>query len=142
MGLNVLIVDDSAVMRQVIAKTLRLSGISISEIHQADNGKTGLAVLDAHWIDLILVDINMPVMNGQEMIERIRNRPESADTPVIVISTDGSETRMDMMNRCRAGFVQKPFTPEILRDQVLATMGVTYDEFTAGQATGSDGPDF
>lgn len=142
MGLNVLIVDDSAVMRQVIAKTLRLSGITIGEIHQADNGRTGLQVLETNWIDLVLVDINMPVMNGQEMVQELRSRAEHADTPVIVVSTDGSETRIDSMSRFGVGFVQKPFTPEVLRDQILATMGVTYDQITSGQAAGSDGPDF
>ena len=69
MSLNVLVVDDSAVMRAMIIKTLRLSGLPLGEVHEAANGQEGLGTLDEHWIDLVLVDINMPVMNGEEMIE-------------------------------------------------------------------------
>lgn len=70
MALNVLVVDDSAVMRGIIIKTLRLSGLPLSDVHQAANGEEGLKMLDQHWVDLVMVDINMPVMNGEEMLDR------------------------------------------------------------------------
>lgn len=142
MSLNVLVVDDSAIMRQMIVKTLGLSGIPVGEIYQAANGAEGLEMLEQHWIDLVLVDINMPVMNGQEMIERARERQELADMAVIVVSTDGSAMRLEMMRRHRAGFVQKPFTPEMLRDRILETMGATYEQLTGSGTCPSDGPDF
>ena len=63
MSLNVLIVDDSAVMRSMLAKTLHVAGVDIGEIHQASNGQEGMEVLGERWIDLVLVDINMPVGN-------------------------------------------------------------------------------
>jgi two-component system, chemotaxis family, chemotaxis protein CheY len=141
-ALNVLVVDDSAVMRQMVIKTLKLCGLPIGDVHQAGNGLEGLAVLEGNWVDLVLVDINMPVMNGEEMIEKLRANPETERLPVIVVSTDGSQTRIEMMQRKGAGFVHKPFTPELLRDTILATTGADYEQLTGNSAVHSDGPDF
>ena len=69
MAINVLVVDDSGVMRSMIIKTIRLSGLQLGEIHEAGNGREGLEALNQHWIDLVIADLNMPVMNGEEMIE-------------------------------------------------------------------------
>jgi two-component system, chemotaxis family, chemotaxis protein CheY len=128
MALNVLIVDDSAVMRSMVIRTLRMSGLQINEIYQAGNGKEGLEILEQHWIDLVLVDINMPVMTGIEMIESVRNTPELADLPMIVISTESSTTRVDLLKKIGIGFVHKPFSAEMLRESVLQLTGVTADE--------------
>jgi two-component system chemotaxis response regulator CheY len=142
MALNVLIVDDSAVMRQMIAKTLRLCGIPIGEVEQAANGLEGLRMLEGKRFDLILVDINMPLMDGDAMIRRVRGNEETAGVAVIVISTDGSAARIEMMRRQGAGFVQKPFSPEILRDRIVEVLGRTYDQLAGNRAVQSDGPDF
>ncbi|RMF93559.1 MAG: response regulator [Nitrospinota bacterium] len=123
MAFNVLVVDDSAVMRAMIIKTLRLSGVPLGEIHEAANGKEALQVLDRHWIDLALVDINMPVMTGEEMLEQIRQNPETADLAVIVVSTEGSEARIEQLRRQGAQFIHKPFTPETLREAIINTIG-------------------
>ncbi len=123
MALNILVVDDSAVMRAMIIKTLRLSQLPLGEVLEAQNGQEALKVLDGKWIDLALVDINMPVMDGEEMIDRLRQNPETADLPVIIVSTEGSETRKEVLMQKRAGFVHKPFTPEKLRDTILKTLG-------------------
>jgi two-component system, chemotaxis family, chemotaxis protein CheY len=72
---NILIVDDSAVMRSMIRKTIELSGLPLGEIHQAADGREGLTALETNWIDLVIADINMPVMNGEEMIERMQAVP-------------------------------------------------------------------
>ncbi|HEX30388.1 TPA: response regulator, partial [Candidatus Poribacteria bacterium] len=66
MALNILVVDDSSVMRSIIIKTLHLCGLPLGEIYQAVNGLEGLQALEENWIDLALVDINMPVMDGEE----------------------------------------------------------------------------
>ena len=123
MPLNVLVVDDSSVMRSIISRTLTLSGLPLGRIYQAANGKEGLRILDRTWIDLILVDINMPVMNGEEMIDRIRRKPEIADLPIIVISTESSETRVEMLQKKCDGFIHKPFTPESLRQAIINVIG-------------------
>jgi two-component system chemotaxis response regulator CheY len=125
MSLNVLVVDDSSVMRSMVIKTLRLSGLDLNEIHQAANGQEALLLLDQQWIDLALVDINMPVMNGMELIDRIRNNPDMAKLPVIVVSTESSQTRIDKLEQSGASFVHKPFTPEMLRAAIIKATGVS-----------------
>ena len=134
MAFNVLVVDDSSVMRAMIIRTLRLSGLSMGEIHEAANGQEGLQVLEHHWIDLALVDINMPVMTGEEMLDRVRQNPETADLRVVIISTEGSDTRIDILRRKGVGFVHKPFTPEILRETILRITGGS-DEQQSGEGT-------
>lgn len=123
MALNVLVVDDSSVMRSIIIKTLYMSGLPLGEIHEASNGKEGLEVLEKNWIDLALVDINMPVMSGEEMIDHIRSNKETADLPIIVVSTESSETKIEMLQKKGAGFVHKPFTPELLREAIESMVG-------------------
>lgn len=127
MGLNVLVVDDSATMRKIIIKTLSMSGLPLGDLHEAGNGAEGLEILRDNWIDLALVDINMPVMTGEEMISRIRQDPETADLPVIVVSTESSTARIEMLSDNGVGFVHKPFTPERLRETVLSMIEVADD---------------
>lgn len=129
MALNVLVVDDSAVMRAMVIRTLRLSGIPVQEIYQAANGKEGLHVLEQHWVDLALVDLNMPVMNGEELINHIRNDPATADLAVVVVSTEGSETRIEQLRQKGVAFVHKPFQPEQLRETVIRLTGVSDDDW-------------
>ncbi len=142
MALNVLVVDDSAIMRQMIIKTLGLCGVPLGEIFQAGNGREGLDCLGKNWIDLVLVDINMPIMTGEEMVEEIRGNPETADMPVIVVSTESSATRIEMLQSQGAGFVHKPFSPEALRDAIISKTGVGDEQLAGNEALSSDGPDF
>lgn len=118
MVLNVLVVDDSNVMRAMIIKTMRMSGLPLGKILQAANGQEGLEALRRHWIDLVVVDINMPVMNGEEMLDHMRENPEMKDLPVVVISTEGSEARIERLLHKGAMFIHKPFSPETIRDTV------------------------
>ena len=138
MAFNVLIVDDSAVMRAMILKTLRLSGLSLGDIYEASNGEEGLHILNNNWVDLALVDINMPVMAGDEMISRVRQNPETRDLSIVVVSTDSSESTIEMLNEKGAGFVHKPFTPETLRETILSITGaIGNEQFRAGSLPGS-----
>ena len=127
MAINILIVDDSAVVRAMILKTLRASGIDVGEAHQAGNGQAGLEELSRHWIDLAFVDINMPILNGEEMINKVRENPLWADLPIIVVSTEGSETRIERLQRKGAHFVHKPFSPEAVREIVNKIIGVAHE---------------
>jgi two-component system chemotaxis response regulator CheY len=123
MAVNLLVVDDSSVMRSMIIKTVRMSGLQVGEIHQAADGLEGLDMLNRHWIDLALVDINMPVMSGEEMILQLRRDPGLKDTPVIVISTEGSTERIDRLLALGARFIHKPFSAEAFRDTVRELIG-------------------
>ena len=124
MPLNVLIVDDSSVMRAMIIKTIRMSGLDLGEVYQAGNGQEGLDAARDNWVDLVVADINMPVMNGEEMIDQMRSDPDLADLPTIVISTEGSVTRIERLESKGVKFIHKPFTPEIIRDSIQALTGI------------------
>lgn len=139
MALNILVVDDSAVMRSVIIKTLRLSGLPLAHIYQAANGAEALDVLDENWIDLALVDINMPVMDGEEMIDRVRSNPDIEDLEIVVVSTESSETRIDSLRQKRVEFIHKPFPPETLREIVLRKTGVTDEQLDYAECAATGG---
>lgn len=132
MKLNVLVVDDSAVMRQMIIRTLRLSGLPLGEVHEAANGAAALAQVAAHWTDLVLADINMPVMNGEELINRLRESEATRDLPVIVVSSESSEARIDRLTEKNVGFVHKPFTPEAIAEAAKLVLGLSDDQLQAG----------
>jgi len=123
MAINFLIVDDSSVMRSMIVKALQMSGIDLGAIHQAGNGKEGLDKLDEHGVDLAIVDITMPVMNGEEMIDCMRSRSDTNRIQVIVISTEGSEARIERLKEKGACFIHKPITPELIRDVINELVG-------------------
>jgi len=120
MPMNILIVDDSAVMRSMILKSLRMADLDIAEAHQATNGLEGLSLLNEHPIDVVIADINMPVMNGEEMIQRMKSDDKTKDIPVLVISTEGSETRKESLKEQGVAFIHKPFSPEQIRDTMNA----------------------
>ena len=124
MPINILVVDDSAVMRSMIKKTIHRSNLDVGEIHEACNGKEGLEILDQHWLDLLFIDVNMPVMDGMEMLDIIRNNPETRALPILIVSTESNKERIQLINEHNAAFVHKPFTPEMLREKILSVLGV------------------
>ncbi len=128
MSFNILLVDDSAVMREIIKKTLRLSGIPLGELLEGANGKEGLELLNNNWVDLVIADINMPVMDGEEMLDAMKKDENLKDIPVLVVSTEGSESRIERLKAKGVRFLRKPFSPEKLRDEIYDLLGVNYHE--------------
>jgi two-component system chemotaxis response regulator CheY len=128
MSFNILIVDDSRTIRSVIRKTLLIAGVPTGELYEASNGLEGLQVMKDNWIDLCFADINMPVMNGIEMIEQMLADQMLEKLPVVIVSTEGSKTRIEELFRkgVRA-YLRKPITPEIIRNVVKEVLG-DYDE--------------
>lgn len=142
MAFNVLVVDDSAVMRSMIVRTLHMTGIRLGDVHEAADGQEALVVLAEHWVDLALVDINMPVLNGEALIERVRANPITRDLSIIVVSTESSPARIERITSSGAAFVHKPFTAEALRETILGVTGVS-DEQSASISPGvGDALDF
>ena len=128
MALNTLVVDDSSVMRSIIIKTLKLAGLSLGEVLEAGNGQEGLKLLEDNWVDLALVDIHMPVMDGEEMINRLRKNKEYHDLPVIIVSSESDSARIEMLQKKGATFMHKPFTPETLREAIIEVTGVSHED--------------
>jgi len=123
MAINVLLIDDSAVMRAMILKSLEMSGVPLAAVHQAANGTEGLAALGEHAIDLVILDISMPGMRGDEMLEQMRAGPATTDVPVLVISSERTTERVARMESLGAVYLPKPFLPEQLRDMVVEVTG-------------------
>lgn len=129
MAFNILIVDDSPVMRKVIKRTINLSGIEIGDVVEAGNGKEGLEQLEEHWVDLILTDINMPVMNGIEFIENLKTDEVMKSIPIIVISTEGRDAVVQQaLSLGAADYITKPFQPEEIGQDILKILGYDIEE--------------
>ena len=115
MAFNVLIIDDSPAMRKFIRRVLALSGVEIGECLDAADGQEALNVLRANWVDIVLTDINMPNMNGEQFMEKMAGDPLLSSIPVLVVSTDRSDARMKRMLGLGAkDYLTKPFLPEQL----------------------------
>ena len=142
MAFNVLIVDDSAVMRTMVRRTLCMAGLALGEIHEAAHGVEALALLQEHWIDVALLDVNMPVMNGEELVRRLRADVALASIAIVVVSTERSETRIAALRALGAEFIPKPFAPETLRDVILRITGEPDDHRTDDRALQGSSSDF
>ena len=117
--MRILIVDDSAMMRAMIKRVIKLTDVPVDEIYEASNGAEALAVLQSKDIQLLLTDINMPVMTGAEMLREIAKSDRWRQMSRVIISTDGSAARReeaaDLDVRC---YLEKPFSPDELAIKV------------------------
>lgn len=118
-----LIVDDCSVTRDLIARTLGLIDQGIGTIYHASDGEEGLEVMERHAVDLLFLDINMPVMDGREMIRRIRSHRNGARLPILVISSESNRQQIRIFEDQEACFVHKPFTVEQLAEAVRKLIG-------------------
>lgn len=140
MSYNILIVDDSKTMRQVIKKSLMLSGFKLGECHEAGNGKEALEVLAHSWVDLVLSDIHMPVMDGFGLIRALRENDSWHDLPVVIITTEANEQRLqEAISLGAKGCFRKPFRPENIRNFLSCVMG---DPDESNIPENDDGCDF
>lgn len=127
MGYNILIVDDSKIIRAMVKKNIEMAGLPVASIHEAGNGEEALAVMADAWIDVVFADIHMPRMNGIEMVERMSADNILVSIPVVMVSSDRSQAHIDRLNNLGIrAYIKKPFRPESFRDvvaDVLETMG-------------------
>jgi len=124
MGYRLLIVDDSGIVRNVLKKALGMTGLDISNISEAENGLIALAKLHEERADLVFLDINMPVMNGMEFLQELRDDEILKAMPVIVVSTEGSDIRKaQLMELGISALLRKPVPPEILVETIVSVLG-------------------
>ena len=120
-----LIVDDSPVLRAAIKKVVKLSGVALDHIFEAGNGQEAIEVLETIWIDLVLLDLNMPVMDGEQFTIELRKRSELENVAVVIVSTEGNKARLDRMRELGVvDTLHKPFEPEDLRRLIGKVLGV------------------
>jgi two-component system chemotaxis response regulator CheY len=117
--MRILLVDDSPVMRAFLRRAITIAGLPVDQFYEAGTGQEALDLLRVFRADLILTDINMPVMDGEEMLETLKRDPRRQRIPVVVVSTDATASRMDrLMKLGAAGYLTKPFQPQKLSDLV------------------------
>jgi two-component system chemotaxis response regulator CheY len=116
-GLRVLLVEDSPTMRSFVATALEDAGDV--ELIEAASGFAALQALPGARFDLVISDVNMPDINGLELIRFIRSNPAHAKVPLVMISTDGRERdRERCMSLGANGYLVKPFRPEVLIEEI------------------------
>jgi len=120
---NILIVDDSATTRAMIKRVIRMTDLPVISFYEAPDGSKAMELLAAHVdsdaIDLVLTDLNMPVMDGLEMNRQIRSSERLRSITVVVITARPDDQATDQLRRSQVqGWLPKPFTPEMVRDVV------------------------
>jgi two-component system chemotaxis response regulator CheY len=111
-------------MRQVIRRTIQISGFNVGQFFEVNNGKEALDLLDNEWVDIILSDINMPVMDGLTFIRLLQKDIITANIPVIVITTEGREACLkEILDMGITSYLQKPFKPETIRNKLIEIIG-------------------
>ena len=124
MSYTFLVIDDSSIVRKVLIRTIGMTDLAVDEVRQAVDGQDALQQLEQQPADLIFLDINMPVMNGMEFMEKLRTHERLKDTPVIVVSTEGSQERIDRLETLGiSAYLRKPATPEEITETVRNVLG-------------------
>jgi two-component system chemotaxis response regulator CheY len=122
--IRALIVDDSSVMRKIVERSLRQAGIELAQVLEAANGEEALTVVEENSVDLILCDINMPVMDGIEFVRRLQSIDHGKDVPVVMITTEGSESHVvQALSAGARGYIRKPFTADQVKEHVIPVLG-------------------
>lgn len=129
MSINILIVDDSKAALFMFEKIIQLSGIDLGTIRKAENGLEALAILETFpECSLIITDLNMPEMDGVQLMEKVKGNPRTRDIPVIVVSTEGrNEFLRPALEKGAAASLRKPSRPEQVKAVILQTLGVEED---------------
>lgn len=122
--IRALIIDDSSVMRKIVERSLRQAGLNLSQVLEAGNGADALTLVRSNPLDLILSDINMPVMDGLEFVRRLKAEGLAVNVPVVMITTEGSESQVaQAVSSGARGYIRKPFTAEQVKEHVIAILG-------------------
>ena len=118
-ALDVLIVDDSSAIRQILQRILQHTDLPLGSIHHAADGFQALAMLEANPVSLMLSDINMPNMDGLQLLTQLRANAAWNKIPVVMITTEGGEAKvLQALELGANGYIRKPFTPEQIRETI------------------------
>ena len=123
MPLNVLIVDDSAAIRKILQRVLRQTDVSFGEIWEAGDGVEALDVMKSQTVGLVLSDVNMPNMDGLQLLAEIKRQDQLKSIPVVMITTEGSQNKvMEALNLGASGYVRKPFTADQIKEKLVGVI--------------------
>ena len=120
---DILVVDDSAAIRKILQRVLRQTGMAIRAIHEAGDGQEALAFLAEHPVHLVLTDINMPKMDGLQLLASLKASAQWRNIPVVMITTEGGETKVaEAVKLGAAGYVRKPFTADQIKEKLAGIL--------------------
>ena len=120
---DVLVVDDSAAIRKILLRVLRQTGMAIRTVHEAVDGQEALAVLGSKKIDLVLSDINMPKMDGLQLLASIKASEQLRQIPVVMVTAEGGEGKVgEAVKLGAAGYVRKPFSTEQIKEKLAGIL--------------------
>ncbi|HSU33311.1 MAG TPA: response regulator [Bryobacteraceae bacterium] len=123
MPLNVLIVDDSAAIRKILQRVLRQTDIALGEIWEAGDGVEALDLMKSQNVGLVLSDVNMPNMDGLQLLAEIKGQDHLKSVPVVMITTEGSQNKvMEALNLGASGYVRKPFTADQIKEKLVGVI--------------------
>ncbi len=129
MSYCVLIADDSAIVRSMVRKSLSMAGLDLGEVLEAANGREALEQLRRTWVDVVFADINLPEMSGLELVQAMKHDQVLAGTPVVIVSSERSQARIDELRKTgAAAYVKKPFRPEHFRGVVEGLLSIKEEE--------------
>jgi two-component system, chemotaxis family, chemotaxis protein CheY len=119
---KVLVVDDSSTMRRILKMSLGRCGYT--DVEEAGDGKDALALCKAKQFNCVLTDWNMPNMDGLQLILSLRDMPNYADVPIVMVTTEGAKDDViEALTRGANSYIVKPFTPETLSSKMQEVMG-------------------
>ncbi len=121
--LDVLIVDDSAAIRKILQRVLRQTDLPLGEIQEAGDGTEAVEILKNRSFGLILSDINMPQMDGLQLLARVKQMDHVKDIPVLMITTEGGQGKVtEAVQLGATGYVRKPFTAEQIKEKLAGIL--------------------
>lgn len=119
MALNVLIVDDSAAIRKILHRVLLQAQLPLGQVLEANDGQEAIERLNGAGVGLILSDINMPNMDGLDLLKAVKANPNYKDVPVVMVTTEGGQEKvLQALQLGAAGYVKKPFTPDQIKEKL------------------------
>ena len=123
---NILVVDDSAAIRKILQRVLRQTGMAIRGIHEASDGQEALNLMKTQHVDVILTDINMPRMDGIQLLSALKAAEQWRRIPVLMITTEGGESTVGEALRLGAsGYVRKPFTADQIKEKLAGVLAAS-----------------
>ncbi len=120
---RIVIADDSATARMFIKRCLEIIGLADAEMLEAENGREALTLVKEKPTDLLLTDLNMPVMDGATLLKWIKGSPKLIDLPVLVITSAGNSAKeAELCSLGAFGVLNKPVSPAVLMEALKPLM--------------------
>jgi two-component system chemotaxis response regulator CheY len=117
---DVLIVDDSAAIRKILQRVLRQADVPIGQVFEAGDGEEALEMMKTQNIGLVMTDINMPNMDGIQLLTKVKAVEAWKNVPVVLVTTEGSQAKvLEAAQLGAAGYVRKPFTADQIKEKLM-----------------------